>query len=112
MGRVDATPKTQKYYTSKMEEVVSSVLEIIAPNDAGLLWSALKASRSINDRYNEPRTESSLLTALIESYKQATHSSTPKDILSVKSDKLSFNNLQKLIPGLLEVVLLLLTVME
>ena len=85
VGWVDATPKTQKYYTSKMEEVVSSVLEIIAPNDAGLLWSALKASPSINDRYNEPRTESSLLTALIESYKQATHSSTRKNILSCQS---------------------------
>ena len=100
VGWVDATPKTQKYYTSKMEEVVSSVLEIIAPNDSGLLWSALKASPSINDRYNEPRTESSLLTALIESYKQATHSSTRKNILSVIADKLSFNDLQKLIPGL------------
>ena len=100
MGWVDATPKTQKYYTSKMEEVVSSVLEIIAPNDAGLLWSALKASPSINDRYNEPRTESSLLTALIESYKQATHSSTRKNILSVIADKLTFNDLQKWIPDL------------
>ena len=100
VGWVDATPKTQKYYTSKMEEVVSSVLEIIAPNDAGLLWSALKASPSINDRYNEPRTESSLLTALIESYKQATHSSTRKNILSVIADKLTFNDLQKWIPDL------------
>lgn len=100
VGWVDATPKTQKYYTSKMEEVVSSVLEIITPNDTGLLWSALKVSRSINDRYNEPRTESSLLTALIESYKQATHSSTRKNILSVIADKLSLNDLQKLIPGL------------
>ena len=33
VGWVDATPKTQKYYTSKMEEVVSSVLEVVAPND-------------------------------------------------------------------------------
>lgn len=79
---------------------MSSVLEIIAPDDAGLLWSALKASPSINDLYNEPRTESSLLTALIESYKQATHSSTRKNILSVIADKLTFNDLQKLIPGL------------
>ena len=95
VGWVDATPKTQKYYTSKMEEVVSSVLEIIALNDAGSLWSALKASPSINDRYNAPGTESSLLTALIESYKQATHSSTRKNIL-----KLTFNDLQKWIPDL------------
>lgn len=49
VGWVDATPKTQKYYTSKMEEVVSTVLEVIAPDDAGLLWSAFKASPGIND---------------------------------------------------------------
>ena len=72
VGWVDATPKTQKYYTSKMEEVVSSEqCEIVAPNDAGLLWSALKVSPSINNQNSEPKTESSLLTALIESYKQA-----------------------------------------
>ena len=99
-GWVEATPKTQKYYISKMEDVVSSVLEVIAPNDAGLLWGALKASPGINDRYNEPKAESSLLSALIESYKQATHSSTRKNILSVIADKLSFHDLQKLIPDL------------
>ena len=60
VGWVDATPKTQKYYTSKMEEVVSSVLEIVAPNDAGLLWSALKASPSINDRFQ--RTQNRVIT--------------------------------------------------
>lgn len=79
---------------------MSSVLEIIAPNDAGSLWSALKASPSINDRYNAPGTESSLLTALIESYKQATHSSTRKNILSVIAGKFTFNDLQKWIPDL------------
>ena len=100
VGWVEATPKTHKYYTSKMEDVVSTVLEVIAPNDAGLLWSALKAPPGINDRYNEPKAESSLLTALIESYKQATHSNTRKNILSVIADKLSFNDLQKLIPDL------------
>ena len=66
----------------------------------GCFWSALKASSSINDRYKEPKTESSLLTALIGSYKQATHSSTRKNILSVIADKLTFNDLQKLIPDL------------
>ena len=86
-------PITQTLHV-RDDEVVSSVLEIIAPNDAGLLWSALKASPSINDRYNEPRT------ALIESYKQATHSSTRKNILSVIADKLTFNDLQKWIPDL------------
>ena len=40
------------------------------------------------------------MTALVESYKQATHHSTRKQILSVMADKLSFKDLEQLIPGL------------
>jgi hypothetical protein len=96
----DATPKTTKYYVSKMEEIVSTALEIVAPNDAGLLWRALKDSPGINLRYNETTADSSLLYAMVESYNQATHSSTRKNILSVIADKLSFRDLEKLIPGI------------
>lgn len=96
----DATPKTTKYYVSKMEEIVSTALEIVAPNDAGLLWRALKDSPGINLRYNETTADSSLLYAMVESYNQATHSSTRKNILSIIADKLSFRDLEKLIPGI------------
>ena len=98
---VDASERTKRFYTSKMSEVVSTLLEIVAPNDAGLLWRSLKESSQINERYNEPSSsEASLLTALVESYKQATHHSTRKQILSVMADKLSFKDLEQLIPGL------------
>ena len=84
-----------------MSEVINSLLEVVAPNDAGLLWRALKESRDINQRYDDFKSsESPLLTALIESYKQATHHSTRQQILSVIADKLSFTDLEKLIPGL------------
>lgn len=99
---LDASTKTQKFYRSKAEEVVSTVLEVIAPDDAGLLWSALKASQRINNRFNEYCTtsDSSLMLALVESYKQASNNNTRKNILSVIADKLSFNDLEKLIPGI------------
>lgn len=97
---VDATPKTKKYYVSKMEEVVRVVLDVIAPEDAGLLWNALKESPDINHYYDESPKDSSLLYSLVESYKHATHSSTRKSILSVIADKLSFRDLEKLIPGI------------
>ena len=98
---VDASERTKRIYTSKMSEVVTTVLELVAPNDAGLLWRSLKESSQINEQYNEPSSsETSLLTALVESYKQATHHSTRKQILSVMADKLSFKDLEQLIPGL------------
>ena len=82
---VDASERTKRFYTSKMSEVVTSLLELIAPNDAGLLWRSLKESSQINQQYSEP----SLLTALVESYKQATHHSTRKQILSVMTERRS-----------------------
>ena len=98
---VDATEKTKRFYTSKMSEVISTLLELAAPNDAGLLWRSLKESTEINKRYDETiSSDSSLVTALVESYKQATHHSTRKQILSVMADKLSFKDLEQLIPGL------------
>ena len=98
---VDASERTKRFYTSKMSEVVTTVLELVAPNDAGLLWRSLKESSQINEQYNEPSSsETSLLTALVESYKQATHHSIRKQILSVMEDKLSFKDLEQLIPGL------------
>lgn len=98
---VDASEKTKRFYTSKMSEVVTTLLELVAPNDAALLWRSLKESSQINERYSETSTsERSLLTALIESYKQAAHQSTRKQILSVMADKLSFKDLEQLIPGL------------
>ena len=84
-----------------MTKVVTTLLKLIAPNDAGLLWQSLKESSQINERYSEPSSlETSLLTALVESYKQATHHSSRKQILSVMADKLSFKDLGQLIPGL------------
>ena len=84
-----------------MSEVISTLLEVVAPNDAGLLWRALKESTEVNKRYDDVKSsESSLLTALIESYKQASHHSTGKQILSVIADKLSFKGVEQLIPGL------------
>ena len=98
---VDASEKTKRFYTSKMSEVINTVLELVAPNDAGLLWRSLKESTEINKRYDEPlSSESSLLMALVESYKQASHHSTRKQILSVIAEKLSFSDLEQLIPGL------------
>lgn len=92
----DASEKTKRFYTSKMSEVINSLLEVVAPNDAGLLWRALKELREINQRYDDFKiSESTLLTALIESYKQATHHSASQQILSAIADKLSFTDLHR-----------------
>ena len=39
---VDASERTKRFFTSKMSEVVNTLLELVARNDAGLLWRSLK----------------------------------------------------------------------
>lgn len=46
---MDATERTKRFCTLKRSEVVTSVLELIVPNDAGLLWQSLKESSQINE---------------------------------------------------------------
>lgn len=55
----DASEKTKCFYTSKMSEVINSLLEVVAPNDAGLLWRALKELREINQRYDDFKSSDS-----------------------------------------------------
>ena len=83
-GTTGGTYSTRIIRPVMMSEVINSLLEVVAPNDAGLLWRALKELREINQRYDDFKSsESPLLTALIESYKQATHHSARQQILSV-----------------------------
>ena len=97
----DATTKTKHFYTSKVAEVVSTVLEIVAPSDAELLWNSLKNCQAMKNRYSEQScSDTSLSRALVESYKQTTHCNTRTQILSVLTEKLSFRELENLIPGL------------
>ena len=98
-----ASDRTKRYYTKKTREVVSSVLEEIAPNDAEKLWNSIANSKSLKlecSLENEQNLDVPLLDALAECYNNAIHWSTRRQILSVMTDKVSFKMLQRWIPGL------------
>ena len=52
----DALEKIKRFYTSKMSEVINSLLEVVAPDDAGLLWRAIKESREITNKLQTSHT--------------------------------------------------------
>ena len=91
----------EKTYISSF---VAAALNVIAPGDADELWTALKASNSVE---KAPQTnelempeDRKYLEALAESYGNASTWETRRQILSVLADKVTFKKIQSYIPGL------------
>lgn len=71
------------------------VLEVIAPGQSAKLWAAL----GDNVQAERSQAEIELLEALAESYFNASHWSTRRQILSINTDKIPLKELQHYIPG-------------
>ena len=95
---------TKKRHVSKTSSFVAAALNVIALGDADELWTALKASNSVEKalQTNELETpeDRKYLEALAESYENASTWETRRQILSVLADKVTFKKIQSYIPGL------------
>ena len=100
-----ASERTKHRYLRKAEQPISAVLDVIAPGASGELLAEL-CSRHMLGVGKEPdeqvlektKKELEVLEALAESYLNAQHWSTRRQILSLMADKLSLNELRKFIP--------------
>lgn len=100
-----ASERTKRRYLRKAEQSISAVLDVIAPGASGELLTEL-CSRHMLGVGKEPdeqvlekrKKESEVLEALAESYLNAQHWSTRRQLLSLMADKLSLNELRKFIP--------------
>ncbi|XP_078367668.1 uncharacterized protein LOC144651598 [Oculina patagonica] len=88
--------RTKRRYTRKARQSVRKVLKVIAPGQSEKLLAAVGGSIPPG----RTQAEEELLQALAESYFNATHWSTRRQILSIMADKLPLKELQQLIPGL------------
>lgn len=100
-----AADRTQRYHTRKARQVVTAALEEIAPQDAENLWNSLVKSKTAMQQFSteeedEHPLDVTLIDALAECYNNANHWSTQRQILSIIADKVSFQTLQRWIPGL------------
>ena len=91
----DAHEHTKRRYTSKAKESVREVLEVITPGQIAELWAAL----GDNVQAKRSQAEIELLEFLTESYFNASHWSTRRQILSIMADKIPLKELQHYIPG-------------
>ena len=91
----DAHKRTKCRYTSKAKESIREVLEVIAPGQSKKLWAAV----ADNVQAERSQAEIELLEALAESYFNASHWCTRRQILSIMADKIPLKELQHYIPG-------------
>lgn len=95
-----AKSRTKRRYLRKAEQCVSAVTDALAPDDSDNLWGELCEHRLKRRTVaGKSGKDLELLEAFAESYCHAHHWSTRRQILSILADKLSFKELQELIPS-------------
>lgn len=100
LGWNEVTERTQRRYAEKTCEIVSSVLNVISPDNASYLWEALQKSTRMSENFGNHYQASEYLKALAEAYMNANSWDTRRQVLSTMSDVASFNIITKYIPGL------------
>lgn len=93
---LQCTERTRRYHTRKANQVIGAALEEIAPNDTEELLKSVAAQQS---KQNESNEDTVLLNLIAESYANADHWSTQRQVLSIVADQVSFPTIQKWIPG-------------
>ena len=100
-----ANERTKRRYLRKARQSISAVLEVIAPGASEELWNELcerhmqaVSKESQNEGVSRSEKEVKLLEAFAESYLNAQHWSTRRQILSLMADKLSLHELREFIP--------------
>ena len=81
-----------------------AVLKVVSPENAGYLWSALQASKAVNDELGVEGmlhpSQRMCLEAIAETYKNASSWDTRRQILSVMTGTASLASIREYIPGL------------
>ena len=95
----EAKDRTKRRYLRKAEQCVSAVLTVLAPEDSKCLWEELCEGRgNLRTTGGKSRKDLELLDAFAESYLNAQHWSTHRQILLILADKLSFKELKEFLP--------------
>ena len=80
------------------------MLKVVSPENAGYLWSALQATRAVNDELGAEGimlpSQRLYLEAIAETYKSAGSWDTRRQILSIMTATASFSTIREFIPGL------------
>lgn len=95
--------RTQKAHVSDASGAIIAVLDVITPGDAGSLWRAVQESRKVDEVLGvTPYADEKYVSALAETYQNATGWDTKRQVLSILADLLPLSEIRRHIPGLTE----------
>ena len=96
--------RKQRKYFQQTSDVLVAVLKVVSPENAGYLWSALQASKAVNDKLGVEGillpSQSVYLEAIAETYKNTLWWDTRRQILSIMTGIASLPAIQRHISGL------------
>lgn len=96
--------RTKRRYVQHTADILVAVLKVVSPENAGYLWSALQASKAVNDELGVEGilhpSQRMYLEAIAETYKNASSWDTRRQILSVMTGTASLASIREYIPGL------------
>ena len=93
----EASGRTKRQHECKAKQVISAVLDEIAPNDADQLWKAIIVSQN---HTGSDGVDDVLMDTLAKCYKNASIWDSPRQKLSIMADKVSLARIRDWIPGL------------
>ncbi|XP_048589833.1 uncharacterized protein LOC116611598 [Nematostella vectensis] len=99
----DLGERARNVNVQKAGTAISSVVEVISPEDAGSLWRTVLASQEVEHRLGvKSGVDTKYLEALAETYRNAESWSARRQILAIMADLVPLAQLRSFIPGLTE----------
>ena len=87
------TDRTKRRYAQHTGDILVAVLKVVSPENAGYLWSALQASKAVNDELGVEGilhpSQRMYLEAIAETYKNASSWDMRRQILSIMTGSAS-----------------------
>ena len=100
----DCVDRTKRRYIQHTRDIIVAVLKVVSPENAGYLWTALQASKAVNDELGVEGillpAQRVYLEAIAETYKNASSWDTRRQILSIMTGTASLAAIREFIPGL------------
>ena len=100
----DCVDRTKRRYIQHTRDITAAVLKVVSPENAGYLWTALQASKAVNDELGVEGillpAQRVYLEAIAETYKNASSWDTRRQILSIITGTASLAAIREFIPVL------------
>lgn len=102
--------RTKSSRVSQAKDAVVASMQVISPDDPGMLWEALKISKTVEKalKLDEHYFDTKYLNALADAYDHASSWDTRRQVLSVMADLVPYHVIQQYIHGMWEYILSLL----